>query len=959
MRLKPLVLAQFGRDELRDLIDLLKIEEADRRSADSMRRALSHSRRATLRELLPRLSEVRVKDVCDAAGVPSVGRKSALVERLLSTAEPGGTDRTGEELGPSASQRPQRNFQAEYDLVETRRQVADGGLVIRDPAGHQARALAALQEWYSRRERPSGAILALPTGAGKTFTAVRFLATSPIADEYKVLWLAHTHHLLEQAWKALAEDMGQIAVTSGERERLRARVVSGVPGHYPVHRVTPDDDVVIGTLQTIGTAFKEEHPRLKAFVRSGRGRLAVVFDEAHHAPAPSYRRLVDGLRQACPDMMLLGLTATPTYSDERRAGWLARLFPQDIVFQATVQELMAAKVLAKPHSEQHRTSFSPGFDEREYQTWVTSFRDLPESLIEEIATNGERNDYIAQTYARSRDRYGRTVMFADRWYQCEAIAAALHKRGVSAGTVYSHVDRDPGTSGARTRGAADENTQVLEQFKSGQLDVILNVQMLTEGTDVPQAQTVFITRQTTSRIMLTQMVGRALRGPKFGGTEEAYLVFFIDDWKRLINWAHYDCLAGTAVGIDPEEYGKRPPVQWVSIELVRKLAAQMDSGLAACPVPFTTLLPVGWFRVDYVAQRADTEDTETVRRLVMVFEPEREAYDRLLDSLCGPVLEQFEAESLTLDDVGHQVDAWVEQRFGDRETHFGSDLAQDVLAVARHVAQTGQRPAYFDFAERDQHDLDRIAGESLRLRLDPYQIDQRLKQEFNNHAERYWSVLYPSYSHLKQQYNLCQERLLQPGGGVAADTPVGRTTDDLPEELADEVKAQVRQSDGACVVCGSRYRLQVDHIVPVYLGGPNALTNLQTLCSVCNRLKGTQSINFRDPTTDLAQPPGEMPDVEVPQPAHSGDAEAWRRFLLRAVCFFYRCASVHDVTIGKRGPAFHTWRVTLKPGNDPSWLAPHLEALLQQIAGGKAAGGYGAPTSLVVTCPGFPDAVYP
>ena len=66
--------------------------------------------------------------------------------------------------------------------------------------------------------------------------------------------------------------------------------------------------------------------------------------------------------------------------------------------------------------------------------------------------------------------------------------------------------------------------------------------MLTEGTDVPEAQTVFLTRQTTSRILLTQMVGRALRGPRFGGTPDAYIVSFIDDWKQRIHWATYDQL---------------------------------------------------------------------------------------------------------------------------------------------------------------------------------------------------------------------------------------------------------------------------------------------------------------------------------------------------------------------------------------------------------------------------------
>ncbi len=97
--------------------------------------------------------------------------------------------------------------------------------------------------------------------------------------------------------------------------------------------------------------------------------------------------------------------------------------------------------------------------------------------------------------------------------------------------------------------------------------------MLTEGTDVPDVKTVFITRQTTSKILLIQMVGRALRGPKFGGTAEAHLVFFTDNWKQLITWAEFDQLDDDGQGGTIKPYGKRPPIQYISIELVRRLAS--------------------------------------------------------------------------------------------------------------------------------------------------------------------------------------------------------------------------------------------------------------------------------------------------------------------------------------------------------------------------------------------------
>ncbi len=53
--------------------------------------------------------------------------------------------------------------------------------------------------------------------------------------------------------------------------------------------------------------------------------------------------------------------------------------------------------------------------------------------------------------------------------------------------------------------------------------MLINIKILTEGTDIPDVQTVFITRETKSDILLTQMIGRALRGPRMGGTEKAYI----------------------------------------------------------------------------------------------------------------------------------------------------------------------------------------------------------------------------------------------------------------------------------------------------------------------------------------------------------------------------------------------------------------------------------------------------
>ncbi|MBI4616721.1 MAG: DEAD/DEAH box helicase [Planctomycetes bacterium] len=483
----------------------------------------------------------------------------------------------------------------------------------KEPAPFQAKALAKLKTWFEKRGRSGGAgILVLPTGAGKTFTAVRFLAEGPLSDGYRVLWLAHTHHLLEQAFECFRpESIGSIREP---RRELRLRVVSGTPGHFPPRDIAPSDDVVIGTLQTISTAVREELAPMAAFLKAAGKKLFIVFDEAHHAPAPSYRKLLQGLQaQGTP---VLGLAATPVHTDESKRGWLERLFPDEIPAQERANELIAHGYLARTHAVPLKTNVTPSFEARDYEKWLGTFKDIPEHVIDALASHAKRNAFIAQAYTDNREKFGKTIIFTDRWFQCEAIAEALKKHKVRADSVYSHVDASLPTGEQRRKRDADENARVLQRFREGELDVLINVRMLTEGTDIPDVQTVFITRQTTSTILLTQMVGRALRGPKFGGTSDAYIVSFEDDWRQQIKWAGFD-LEGGEPGADKTERSKRPPLQLISIELVKRLARQMQGGTNVASVPFQAHLPVGWYNTRFYARLPDGDDVEAVDLLVL------------------------------------------------------------------------------------------------------------------------------------------------------------------------------------------------------------------------------------------------------------------------------------------------------------------------------------------------------
>src|SRR5206468_2275324 len=57
--------------------------------------------------------------------------------------------------------------------------------------------------------------------------------------------------------------------------------------------------------------------------------------------------------------------------------------------------------------------------------------------------------------------------------------------------------------------------------------------------------------------------------------------------------------------------------------------------------------------------------------------------------------------------------------------------------------------------------------------------------------------------------------------------------------IPEEVRIAVwRRDNGRCVRCGSRERLEYDHIIPVSNGGGNSVRNIELLCEACNRSKG-------------------------------------------------------------------------------------------------------------------------
>lgn len=842
----------------------------------------------------------------------------------------------------------------DYDLNEARKHPSK-----RAEAAHQTQALAKLRAWYESAPTPdAGGLLVLPTGAGKTFTAVRFLCRNPLSDGYKVLWLAHTHHLLEQALDSFGKrddgaDEMEVGLIDEPKERLRARVVSGTPGHSRIPAITRDDDVVICTLQTAVRGYREKHAALRAFLDAAKGKLMVVFDEAHHAPAPSYTEFILALRREAPKMKLLGLTATPIYNDPEREGWLAKLFPQRILFEVGAATLMAAGILAKPNPIPCNTKFVPRFDPAQFQRWRATYQDVPVDLITQLANNQERNDTIWKTYVDRREEFGKTIIFADRWFQCDYLREKLRGKGVRADVVYSHIEADPGSVEARNRRSRDENATVLKAFRDDQLDVLINVNMLTEGTDIPLLKSVFLTRQTTSPIRLRQMVGRALRGPKFGGKDTANIVLFMDDWREAIQWAEFDELRGEGTSEGPPPPQKRIPLQLVSIELIRRLVRDMESG-AIAPASFLELLPLGWYIPEFDVEVSGSDDTEHARPMVLVFGDEKEHYDTFLKQVGKGDLRRFADPGLQYDAVETQIEEWRNKAFTD-ERKRTSGLGMNLFHLVRHLAQTGgQSPPFFPFSDRDEHDLTPQAKIAAAEDWGPKRTWQHLEAMYLD-ERRFWRAMFPIFDHFRDQFRHLVEGEIQRATGAGGPTRAADVIAPPPQlpdaEPSEEVKREIiRRDGGCCLCCGNTRRrmLQVDHIISRYNGGTNDPSNLQTLCSICNRDKDIQEMHFRKTGTLLKS----APPIRFPAGFNSADLDDLAHDVQRTINMFYQCAAVDEIEIGRKGDKRREWRIRLRSNNPREWFEEHMEELFKRIRAAQAGDRSGPVRRVVLEAPG-------
>ena len=300
----------------------------------------------------------------------------------------------------------------------------------------------------------------MPTGTGKTYllTAVidSFVSNNPME---KVWIVAHRRELVSQIDETVRKFHSYSASnTSSLLSSVKAMSIQWLMRHY--------DEI-------------EEEPGM------------IVIDEAHHALAKTYKEMWERF----PKAKFLGLTATPCRLNGKG---FTDLF--DVLVQSwSVPEFISKGRLAT------------------YDFVSIKSDGVTQRLIDSLQKRGADGDYqnkemdmllnkkpnIERLY-RSLEEYGKGrkgIVYAINISHAQKITKLYQEHGVKAIAIDSKTP-------------AAERQQDIEAFKKGDIQVLVNVDIFSEGFDCPNVEFVQLARPTLSLAKYLQMVGRGLRVAK-------------------------------------------------------------------------------------------------------------------------------------------------------------------------------------------------------------------------------------------------------------------------------------------------------------------------------------------------------------------------------------------------------------------------------------------------------------
>lgn len=327
---------------------------------------------------------------------------------------------------------------------------------------YQTEALVRIRDAYKNGRRR--VLVSLPTGTGKTVVFAHFPRIFRMKK--RLLVLAHREELLLQA-----EDK----LRSVSPELLVGIEQAGT-------RAAADAQVVVASVPTLARSATR-------LARLDPDEFSIIIvDEAHHAVAPSYRRILDhfGLFETQPQRFLVGFTATPRRGDHQGLGDVF----QEVCYARDMRGMISDGFLAPVTGWRVDTGLSLDQVQKRRGEFV-------ESQLARAVNTPERNSLVIRAW-REFALGRRTVVFCVDVAHAKDIQRAFSDAGIRCAAVWGDLPRE-------------ERRATLKRFSDGEIDVITNCNLLTEGFDEPRVDCVVMARPTHSKLLYAQMLGRGTR----------------------------------------------------------------------------------------------------------------------------------------------------------------------------------------------------------------------------------------------------------------------------------------------------------------------------------------------------------------------------------------------------------------------------------------------------------------